>query len=424
MHHLQAIRNNKDYYLDNLQSRGNVFVDLDNLISMDDERKHYVSLIQHLQEQKNNLVKEIADLKFKGVSIPVEMIANSKNIEEKITKNKFYVEEINDKLHSILSGIPNLLSEDVPYGESEKDNLEILKSGIIRNFDFECQTHDVLGIKLGMMDFINAAKISGSRFVILKDDLALLERALADFMLDEHISRGFSEISPPLLVKDHAMYGVGQLPKFSEDSFSTQMNLRMIPTAEVPLANIVANCIVNEENLPMRFVARTCCFRSEAGSAGKDTKGMLRQHQFLKVELVTISSNDKSEEEFNHLLLSAENILCKLKLPYRRMLLCSSDTGFSSSITYDLEVWLPSVNKYREISSCSNCLDFQGRRMNAKYKTKKQKQFVHTMNGSGLAVGRTMIAILENYQNKDGTITIPEVLIPYMKGKTVICPKK
>ncbi|UAT43365.1 serine--tRNA ligase [Anaplasmataceae bacterium AB001_6] len=423
MHDLSFIRSNRDYCLENFKNRG-LSVDLDKIISLDHDRRSYINEMQSLQKKKNEIVKKISLFnKDKILSASEGLIKESQDIEYNINNAKNSISNIEAELNSILSYLPNFLSSEVPYGTSEQDNKEIKKYGDIPDFDFKCKSHDQLGINLGMMDFINAAKLSGSRFVILKDDLAMLERAISDFMLDENISNGYIEISPPLMVKNHTMYGVGQLPKFENDSFSTQMELRLIPTAEVPLTSIVADSIISKNDLPLRFVARTPCFRSEAGSAGKDTKGMLRQHQFLKVELVAITTADQSYAEFDHLTFSAEKILRKLEIPYRKILLCSADTGFSSSITYDLEVWLPSVNKYREVSSCSNCLDFQGRRMNSRYKDNNKKYFVHTMNGSALAVGRTMIAILENYQQKDGSIKVPKALIPYMKGQDIIQKK-
>lgn len=318
---------------------------------------------------------------------------------------------------NLLLNIPNILLPDVPFGVSEENNIVIKK---FNNDNLPVRSnqkdHVALGEGLGLMDFEKAANISGSRFVILKGDLAKMERALISFMLDIATNNGYQEVSPPILVKNEAMLASGQLPKFSNDSFLTTNESRLIPTSEVPLVNLLSNEIIDESNFPIRYTAATPCFRSEAGSAGRDTRGMIRLHQFYKVELVSFTTPDKSEQEHEFMTSVAESVLEKLQLPYRRILLCSGDTGFCSAKTYDLEVWVPSQNKYREISSCSNCLDFQARRMNTKYKNNKDKKkhFVHTLNGSSLAVGRTIIAIMENYQQSDGSIIVPDILRPYM----------
>ena len=319
--------------------------------------------------------------------------------------------------------LPNGLDGDVPEGKTDADNLFVKSWGEKPNFTFKPIDHVELGEKFNQMDFKRGVKISGSRFVLLRGQLALLERALATFMIETHLADNqFEEISPPFIVKEHALFGTGQLPKFSDDLFHTTDDRWLIPTAEVPLTNIVSNEIIDKNVLPLRFVANTPCFRSEAGAAGSDTRGMIRQHQFSKVEMVFITHPSKSERELDYLVSCAEKILQKLNLHYRVMKLCSGDVGFSAKKTYDLEVWLPGQNSgegtYREISSCSNCGDFQARRMNAKFKDKESNEidFLHTLNGSGLAVGRTMIAILENYQQSDGSVIIPEVLLPYMRG--------
>ena len=329
---------------------------------------------------------------------------------------------IAEKLHEILSSHPNILENDVPIGNDENENIELRCFSQPKVFSYLPKEHDILGARNNAMDFETATKISGARFVFLKDDLCLLERALATFMIDTHVSEyGYSEISPPALVWDKALFGTGQLPKFKEDLFVTTGEHALIPTAEVSLTNYVREKILSEDELPLRLTAWTQCFRSEAGSAGRDTKGMIRQHQFSKVELVSIVPEDKSKIEHERMTECAEGILKKLDLPFRTMLLCSGDTGFSAQKTYDLEVWLPGQGKYREISSCSNCGSFQARRMNARYKDHDGKnKFVHTLNGSGLAVGRTMVAILENYQNEDGSISVPPILQSYMRGKTHI----
>ncbi len=320
-----------------------------------------------------------------------------------------------------MSTIPNIPLNDVPVGKDENDNQEILKSGEIKNFSFNPKSHYEIGEKLNMLDFDLATKTTGSRFVFVKDKLASLERAIANFMIDTHTKiNGYTEISPPLLVTDETMFGTGQLPKFENDQFEIKLDDKegrkfLIPTAEVILTNMVKNQIINLNLLPIRVVASTPCFRKEAGSYGKDTKGMIRQHQFYKVELVSIVENNKCLDELERMTNSATMILDKLKLPYRKIILSTGDMGFSAEKTYDIEVWLPSENKYREISSCSSCGTFQARRMKARYKNKDNStDFVGTLNGSGLAVGRTLIAILENYQNEDGSVSIPDVLKPYM----------
>ena len=327
------------------------------------------------------------------------------------------------ELELLLCSLPNIPASDVPLGKDETGNKEIRTWGTIPRFSFKPKQHFEIGEALGILDFEQTAKISGSRFATLKGGLARMERALANFMLDIHTKEfAYMEIVPPFLVRDSAMFGVGQLPKFAEDSFQTTNDYRLIPTAEVSLTNLIAGQILEEETLPLRYTAYTPCFRSEAGSAGKDTRGMIRQHQFTKVELVSITSPEDSVKEHERLTSAAETVLQRLVLPYRVMLLCTGDMGFSSTKTYDLEVWLPGQDCYREISSCSNCGDFQARRMNSRTRKKGEKEtrFVHTLNGSALAVGRTMVAILENYQQADGTIAVPEVLQPYMGGMKTI----
>ncbi|MDB2414677.1 serine--tRNA ligase [Rickettsiales bacterium] len=417
MHNIKWIRENPTGFDKALEKRGLEPLSA-KVIELDKQVRGSKTSLQELQQESNSLAKQIGQLKSKGENAD-EVIAKSKQVKEKLASLKEQIEQAekgNSPLDELLSGLPNILNDDVPEGQSEDDNVEIRKWGQPRDFSFEPKEHFILGEESGEMDFTQSAKISGSRFSVLYGKLAKLQRALINFMMDVHTEEfGYMEVVPPLLVRDEAMFGSGQLPKFAEDSFETTNNYRLIPTAEVSLVNLVRESIIDQEQLPLRYVAYTPCFRSEAGSAGKDTRGMIRQHQFWKVELVTISDEDSGFEELERKTNCAETILQRLGLPYRVMLLCSKDTGFSSQKTYDLEVWLPGQNKYREISSCSNCGDFQGRRMKGRYRAgEKDVRFVHTQNGSGLAVGRTMVAILENYQQEDGTIEVPEVLKPYM----------
>ena len=380
----------------------------------------YVALLlqlQILQNERNNSSKIIGIKKAKGEDTKLEM--------EQVAKLKLDIISLQEKSNSVslkikqfLEVIPNIPSEDTPDGVNEESNKEIKVFGNKPVFPFKPLSHDVIGYKLNMMDFDKAADMSGARFVILKDKLALLERALCSFMLNIHTQKHkYIEISPPSLVRDKALFGTGQLPKFSKDLFKTNSDHWLIPTAEVPLTNIVADEIIPSVSLPIRYTALTTCFRSEAGSAGQDTKGMIRLHEFKKVELVSIVKAEDSVAEHERMLSCAEEILKQLELPYRVVILCCGDLGFSASKTYDIEVWLPSQNQYREISSCSNCLSFQSRRMNARMRNLSNDiEPVHTLNGSGVAVGRALLAILENYQNKDGSVNIPVVLKPYMNG--------
>lgn len=387
------------------------------LLKIDNQRRKKIEEVQNLQNQRNDLAKKIAIAKKNGQNAD-DLMNLSKKVNIELNNN---VNEFEEKLRDILVSLPNILESEVPFGTGEDQNVEIEKWGKPREFDFKPKEHFEIGENLKMLDFNQSSKISGARFSTLLSDLAKLERALSNFMLDVAIENGYVEVSPPNLVRDNAMFGSGQLPKFAEEAFRTTNDYWLIPTAEVSLVNLVQDNILSEEQLPLRFTAYTPCFRSEAGSAGKDTRGMIRQHQFKKVELVSVVSEEQSIEEHERMVNVAAKILQRLKIPYRKMLLCSGDTGFSAKKTYDLEVWLPGQGKYREISSCSNCGAFQARRMNAKYRSPDDKKpiFVHTLNGSSLAVGRTIIAILENYQNADGTITVPEILVEYM-GKKII----
>lgn len=413
---IKWIRKNPQKFDQAMAARSND-IRSEELLQIDDNRRKKIEEIQELQNQRNELAKKIAIAKRNGENAD-NLMQLSKEVNIKLNNNS---NEFDQKLTKILSELPNIPEAEVPFGKGEDDNIEIERWGEIKKFSFKAKEHFEIGENLKMLDFDQSSVISGARFSTLSADLAKLERVLSNFMLDIATKNGYIEISPPNLVRDNAMFGSGQLPKFSEEAFKTTNDYWLIPTAEVSLVNLVQDKILLEEELPLRFTAYTPCFRSEAGSAGKDTRGMIRQHQFKKVELVSIVSEEESLKEHERMTNIAMEILQKLKIPYRKMLLCSGDMGFSAQKTYDLEVWLPGQGKYREISSCSNCGDFQSRRMNAKYRAKNAKKpiLAHTLNGSSLAVGRTIVAILENYQNEDGTVTIPEILIDAM-GKEII----
>ncbi|MGH6886351.1 MAG: serine--tRNA ligase [Geminicoccales bacterium] len=373
--------------------------------------------LQEQQARRNALSKEIGRIRAQGGDADAA-IAEVGSLKDALQTGEERLRALAEALDAELAGIPNLLAEDVPDGDDEDANVLIRRWGEPCAFDFTPREHDELGAALGM-DFARAAKLSGARFVTLFGQLARLERALATFMLDiQTKEHGYTEVAVPYLVRDHVLFGTGQLPKLAEDSFRTTTGLWLIPTSEVALANLVADEILAEEQLPLRYTAYTPCFRSEAGAAGKDTKGMIRQHQFTKVELVSITRPNASVEEHERMTRCAETVLQRLELPYRVMVLCAGDTGFAARKTYDIEVWLPAQGRYREISSCSNCGDFQARRMNARYRPQGERrtELVHTLNGSGLAVGRTLIALLENGQEADGSITLPAALRPYMNG--------
>ncbi len=423
MHDIRWIRDDPEAF-DAAMARRGVEPLSARVIEMDAKRREAQTEAQELQTRRNELSKQIGQAKSKGEDAQALMdeVAAGKDAQ---AAAEAAAKEAGDRVDELLSGIPNALDGDVPDGADEDDNRELRSWGERRQFDFEAREHDDLGEALGLMDFERAAGMSGARFVILTGALARLERAIGDFMLDVQTQEfGYTEVSPPLLVRDQALFGTGQLPKFGDDLFKTDEGRWMIPTAEVPLTNMAAGEILDEDDLPMRYTARTPCFRSEAGASGKDTKGMIRQHQFTKVELVSIAHPDKSAEEHERMTECAEAILQRLELPYRTMVLCSGDTGFSARKTYDIEVWLPGQGRYREISSCSNCGDFQSRRMKARYRPGEGKgtRFVHTLNGSGLAVGRTLIAVMENGQRKDGSIVLPRSLQPYMNGLEVLTP--
>ena len=419
MHNLKEIRKDFPGFEKALEKRS-LKIDFKKLQKLDEENRNLIQKKQAIEKEKKDISKSKDETLFK----------KSKELTFELDKLIDSQKKIKTELDNLLSNIPNIPHEDVPNGKDENDNVEVLKTGNIRKFDFKPKSHYELGENLGMLDFDLATKTTGSRFVFVKNHLALLERALSNFMLDTHINKnGYQEISPPLIASDNTMYGTGQLPKFENDQFEIKFDEGsdrkfLIPTAEVILTNIVKDKIVDQSHLPMRFVASTPCFRKEAGSYGKDTKGMIRQHQFYKVELVSIVEKENCLEELERMTNCATDILDKLELPYRKVILCSGDMGFSAEKTYDIEVWLPSENKYREISSCSSCSTFQAQRMKTRYKnTNKETVFVGTLNGSGLAVGRTLIAILENYQQKDGSIVVPKVLREYMNNLELISQK-
>jgi len=379
--------------------------------------------LQEQQARRNALSKEVGRIRAQGGDAAA-IIAEVGSLKGALQAGEEQVRALTEQLEAELARIPNVLAEDVPDGADETANLQLRRWGDPRSFDFAPKEHDDLGAPLGM-DFPRAAKLSGARFVTLFGQLARLERALAAFMLDiQTREHGYTEVGVPYLVRDPAMFGTGQLPKLGDDSFRTTTGHWLIPTSEVALTNLVADEILPEESLPLRYTAYTPCFRSEAGAAGKDTKGMIRQHQFTKVELVSITRPEESVDEHERMTRCAETILQRLELPHRVMVLCAGDTGFTARKTYDVEVWLPGQGRYREISSCSNCGDFQARRMNARYRRQGERhtEFVHTLNGSGLAVGRTLIAVLENYQEADGSVTLPAALRPYMNGLERLIP--
>ena len=383
------------------------------LIKMYKSRSEVFVKLENLLKQRNILSKEVSNTH--NVSKKKELIKKVKNLKADITKLQDGKISKNSVLDNFLMELPNFLDDSVPIGKNEKDNVEIRKSGNIKKFDFKIKDHVDLGEKLDVLDFKTASKVSGSRFVYIKNNLAKLERALASYMIDSNIKFGnFTEIYTPLLVNEDALKGTGQLPKFDSDIFKTRENLWLIPTSEVTLVNLIRDQIIDVDNLPLRYTSYSPCFRSEAGAAGKDTRGLKRQHQFGKVEIVSVTSPDESEKEHQFLLNAAEKILQDLQLPYRVCELCSGEIGFASKKTFDLEVWIPSANNYMEISSISNCGDFQSRRINARYKKNDKNIYPHTLNASSLAIGRSIIAILENYQNNDGSVNIPKVLKKYM----------
>lgn len=423
MYDIRWIRENAALFDQGLANRGAEPLSAA-LLALDDRRRVAIAEAQAAQEKRNALSKEIGQAmaakdQARADALKGEVAALKERLGALEAEEKAAVAE----LDHALAAIPNTPKDDVPVGADEHGNVEKSRFGTPKTFAFTPKQHFEIGEGLGLMDFEAAAKMSGARFVVNKGAMARLERALGQFMLDLHVTEhGYTEVNPPLLVKDHTMFGTAQLPKFEEDQFRVLPDYWLVPTAEVPLTNLVREAITSEEELPMRLTALTHCFRAEAGSAGRDTRGMIRQHQFLKVELVSITTPDRSAEEHERMLACAEAVLKKLDLPYRVMTLCTGDMGFASQKTYDMEVWLPGQGAYREISSCSVCGDFQARRMNARCRAPgdKNTRFVHTLNGSGVATGRALVAVLENYQNEDGSVTVPSVLVPYMGGITRI----
>lgn len=415
---MRFIRENTDVVRKSLEARNSDY-NLDELLSLDKERREILTEVEALKKERNEVSAIIGKNAREGKD-SLELKEKMSKVSSKIKELDVKVAEIDEKQRLLLLTIPNVLHSSTPFGKDEDENVEIRKWGTPRKFDFEVKPHDELGVNLDILDFERGAKLAGSRFTIYKGLGARLERALINFMLDTHTSEhGFKEILTPQLAKGEVMMGTGQLPKFAEDMYKIEgEDLYLIPTAEVTLTNMHDGEILKESELPLYYCGFTACFRQEAGSGGRDLKGLIRQHQFNKVEMVKLVHPDKSYEELEHMTRCAENILQKLGLPYRVIALCSGDIGFSAAKTYDIEVWVPSQDKYREISSCSNTEDFQARRAMIKYRNEEDKKsyFLHTLNGSGLAVGRTLLAIVENYQQEDGSIKIPDVLVPYMGG--------
>ena len=419
----KLIRHHTKIVLDSLSKRKNDF-NLDEYLSTEEAARTIQTKVENLRSSKNKLTKTIGSSEL-DAEAKEKIVGEVHEMNESLKESEATLEELSREVKNLSLQLPNVLHESVPEGDNEDDNVEIRQWGEIREFSFKPKDHTQLGEDSGSIDFQSASKISGSRFAVIIDRYAQLHRSLIHFMLDIQTNvNDYTEYYVPSIIRSECLEGTGQLPKFAEDQYKieNEEDLYLIPTAEVPLTNLVRESIIETNQLPIKMVAHTPCYRQEAGSYGQDTRGMIRQHQFEKVELVHIVKPEESYQALEELTENAESILIKLGLPYRVMLLCSSDTGFAAAKTYDIEVWLPSQNKYREISSCSNCESFQARRMKARFKdlTTNQNEYLHTLNGSGLAVGRTFIAILENYQNEDGTITIPEALRPYMGGLEII----
>jgi len=418
---IELLRKNPEFVKERLRLRREDYPKLvDEALRLDEERRSILKELEALRAERNALSKEIGKRKSKGEQT-AELEGKVKEIKEKIEGLEDQLSKVEEQLKSVMLSIPNIPHQSVPVGKDETENVEVRRWGVPREFDFEPKAHYEIGETLGILDFERGASLAGSRFTVMWGWGAKLERALINFMLDFHTSRGYKEVWVPHLVKPEILEGTGQLPKFEEDLYFCERDgLYLIPTAEVPLTNLFRDTILEEKDLPIYLTAYTPCYRREAGAYGKDIRGIIRQHQFDKVELVKIVHPDTSDQELEKLTADAEEILKLLGLPYRVVALCTGDLGFASAKTYDIEVWFPSQNKYREISSCSNCTDFQARRMNTRFKDSEgRKRFVHTLNGSGLAVGRTLAAILENYQQKDGSVVVPEVLRDYLKADVI-----
>ena len=418
---IKMIRQNVEMVKEKLATRNVDEAKINEFVTLDEKRRAELVKVEELKKLRNDVSGEIAQLKRNKENAD-DKIAQMKKVGEEIKALDEQIAKIDEELTAIATTLPNLPHESTPIGKDEDDNVEVRRHGTVREFDFEAKPHWEIAENLGILDFERGAKVSGSRFVFYKGLGARLERAIYNFMLDEHGKEGYTEVIPPYIVNSHSMFGTGQFPKFKEDVFQlANTDLTLIPTAEVPLTNYYNGEILDEADLPVYFTALSPSFRSEAGSAGRDTRGLIRLHQFNKVEMVKLTKPEESYNELEKMTQNAENILQKLNLPFRVVALSTGDMGFSAAKTYDLEVWIPAQETYREISSCSNCEDFQARRAMIRYRDENGKvQYVHTLNGSGLAVGRTVAAILENYQNEDGSVTIPEVLVPYMGGVTVI----
>jgi seryl-tRNA synthetase len=414
---IQLIRDKPDFVKERLSTRGgDHYLLVDRILLLDQERRSILRELESLRSERNRVSKEIGTMKKRSLDTS-DLEAQVKKIRESVEKLEAKLSLVEKQMKEVMLRLPNIPHESVPIGEDEKDNLEVRRYGTPRDFNFEPKPHWEIGEKLDILDFERGAKLSGSRFTVLKNVGAKLERALINFMLDMHAKKGYVEVLPPHLVKPEVLEGTGQLPKFEEELYKCERdNLYLIPTAEVPLTNLFRDEILREDQLPIYLMSYTPCYRREAGAYGKDIRGIIRQHQFNKVELVKIVKPEDSYQELEKLTQDAEDVLRALELPYRVVLLCSGDLGFSSAKTYDIEVWFPSQGRYREVSSCSNCEDFQARRINTRFKdTQGRNRYVHTLNGSGLAVGRTMAAILENYQREDGSVVVPHALRDYLK---------
>lgn len=420
---IRRIRSNPEEIKRRMANRGeSVDVnDIDKVVALDEERRETLVKVETLKSQRNQVSAEIPKMKKAGQDV-APVMAQMKILGDSVKEMDARVKEIDEAIDFIMMRLPNIPHEDVPEGDTDADNVEVKREGEPRKFDFEPKAHWDLGTALDILDFERAGKVTGSRFTILKGMGSSLERAVINYYLDTHTDNGYEEIFPPFMVNRTSMTGTGQLPKFEEDAFKTNDDYFLIPTAEVPVTNMYRDEILSGDSLPVKHVAYSACFRAEAGSAGRDTRGLIRQHQFNKVELVKFTKPEDSYKELDKLVEDAEKVLKGLQIPYRIVRICKGDLGFTAALKFDIEVWMPSYNRYVEISSCSNFEDFQSRRINIKYReTPKDKpQFVHTLNGSGVAIGRTVAAILENYQNADGSITIPEVLRPYLKNRETI----